>query len=277
MEKNNKKVKLVSAKEEKDPKTFELFKEVNKTLVTIKYDEVGYAKRLGLLKSLDKTKLSAKENSDIQSIVVVLEAALGWEVPASGVTILHGEPYLNTTGLLYKIRQLHEKGTYGKLKSIKAEPLKDKDGNYMIATKVGDTAFFFGKVVFEVAEFEDIGEAGPSTLKANEMVPFANEMAARRATNRAMRLAVDWGATSFDEMPDAWAKETDGKSIPLTEKEMEGVADYLMGIVAAKTVGELSDIKTKLSEVKKDFSPAQLQKLAKVFNQKSEELGAIFE
>ena len=48
-----------------------------------------------------------------------------------------------------------------------------------------------------------IGQANKSNIKMSTMVPFAREMAQTRAKGRALRAFTHYGATSYEEMPEA--------------------------------------------------------------------------
>jgi hypothetical protein len=248
-----------------------VFRETGKTLLTINFNKEEYGKVLAQLKSIDATKLGVMKKKDLVESITLLEAAIGWEVPACGVTLLFGNPYMNTSGLLYKVRSSEK---FGKLTRISAEPMKDKDGNPFIASEIGKPAIFVGTVEFEEATFQDIGEAGAASLKAKEFIPFANSMAARRATNRAMRLAVDWGATSFEELPEANnGKREEGGEL-LTEKEMGEIMELVAELESVKTPEDLASVKTKLTEKKESLSKNQVLYLARLYKKQEMVFGA---
>lgn len=135
-------------------------------------------------------------------------------VPMSGIDILGGKPYVNKTGLTYKVQKDPRR-----VKCIKAVPVlypmkvnllntpDDPDfKKFFVGFSEDGTAVSHGIVEFEDgSRFEDEGSANAKYLnkqwgKMSTMVPYINELASTRATNRAMRLATGIGLVSVEEL-----------------------------------------------------------------------------
>jgi len=145
---------------------------------------------------------------------------------------------------MYKLHEVagspdtgHGMSGHGGIKSITAKP-------HQIADDTGKTAIFIGRVEFNDGSFyEDYGEASVKNIKMGTLHTFLNHMASRRATNRAIRLAVGFGLTSADELSEV---EPAGETIQerlLTEKEFQVIADVIAEIEGCFTEEELSQIK----------------------------------
>lgn len=155
-------------------------------------------------------------------------------IPLSGLTILGGKPYINTTGLDVKLQnKVRQEGLI--LKAVEYEPameagqdnglraggtgmviLFDKPG-FMEALKMIANSAVNEAMIDKLTEtftlrFRMNGWASDKTLRMASMrnADFVNHMAARRATNRAKREAVGTGLTSLEEME---VGETDVKGM----------------------------------------------------------------
>ena len=158
---------------------------------------------------------------------LIIQIAKDEGIPESGLTILGGKPYVNTTGLDVKLRN---KCNEEKLVHIGTEyvPIQvaDKDnemraGGWGIVKLFDKTGFEKaltlaskgGPVTKDVIDslkelyfrvYKMRGWASPSTLQMSTMKTKDNieAMAERRATNRAKREATGTGLTSLDEGSD---------------------------------------------------------------------------
>lgn len=120
------------------------------------------------------------------------------------VTFIRGEPYITSSGLQFKMLQQYKPGKFA------VEALIPSREEYtllrrMMGLKEEDPLVVMrGEVWIEGFDrpFVDYGTATPNNLKG--FITFSDyplEMATRRATNRAMRLATATGMCSVDEMP----------------------------------------------------------------------------
>ena len=115
------------------------------------------------------------------------------------VAMMQGKPCVLTGGLLYKMDQKF--GAKYTVKAVLASPEQHALIKDMMGVE-GPIVVFKGVVETEHGTFEDWGTASPQNLKG--FVKFSDygvEMASRRATNRAMRLACNVGLVSVDELP----------------------------------------------------------------------------
>ena len=119
------------------------------------------------------------------------------------VVFIDGEPYITGAGLQYKMLQKYGAGRF----AVQALPPSVEEYRLlraMIALKEGDPLVVMkGEVWVEGFEkpFVDYGTASPHNLKGFVKFPeYPIEMATRRATNRAMRLATATGMCSVDEI-----------------------------------------------------------------------------
>jgi hypothetical protein len=238
------------------------------------YNKEEYQKRIDELKALLESEgLNEVQRKKIKTMIALYQMALGLEIPVCGITILGGNPYINTAGLLYKTIEVSK--SHGGIKRISAEPLKDKDGNLLISQEPGKPAFFIGRVEFnDGTVFEDIGEASIENIRMSTIHPFLNSMAARRATNRAMRLATGIGLVSAEEIAgeESVEKETPETRL-LTEKEMREIEDLIVEIEAIDSPEKLEEVRKKLSERKPSLTEPQILTLAKAFKKKQAEYG----
>lgn len=235
----------------------------SKPLQYVGFDIEKYQKRVDQLTG----KESLAQNEVIE--LLTLKAAISWEITASGITILGGNPYANTAGLLFKVHQVAKKENV-MIKRIAGQPMLDGDGKPLIAMKVGDTAIFKGIVEFSDGRvFEDIGEANPGNIVMSTIRPFANSMASRRATNRAMRLAAQFGLTSYEEIAGEEESEQSGeKDAPLTQADMEEIIDDVTVLESIDNKETLEKVREQLTERKKKLNERQIKYLARLFARK---------
>lgn len=173
--------------------------------------------------------------------VVLIEAvSKALKIPLAGVDVLGGKPYINKTGLTFKIQNDPRR-----VKMIKAVPVlyavkiglinvpQDKDfQKYFVGYSEDGTTVYHGIVEFEDgSRFEDEGSANAKYLnkqwnKMSTMVPYIHELASTRATNRAMRLASGIGLVSTEELNERGytlikeniSKEVTGKKTHIIEE-----------------------------------------------------------
>jgi len=248
----------------------ELLKEDPLTVSGLKFDEEKYRKKIRLLKQFTEAEdITEAERKKAQLVMAIYQMALNLEIPATGITILGGKPYINTAGLLYKTFEVAKK--HGGVKKISARPLVDNEGNALISQEAGKPAFFIGRVEFKDGSvYEDIGEASVSNIKMSTIRPFLNSMAARRATNRAMRLATGIGLVSAEEIGTEVAMEDENGVAKrlITEKEMEQIADIVAEIEAVETRAQLEAVKKKFQKMKPELNEIQILTIAKVIQKK---------
>jgi len=158
-----------------------------------------------------------------KQIQFFLELAKREGIPPYGLTILGGNPYINTTGLDFKLKtkMKEEDLVVSELRSEALQRPEKDNGMKAIARgylKLFDRSNFMALAksskmsVEELKELREIftysfsmeGVASPETLKMRSMqnVDFIIHMAERRATNRAKREAVGTGLTCDVEMPE---------------------------------------------------------------------------
>jgi len=136
------------------------------------------------------------------------EAARREGFPVEGaekyLVMLQGKAYVTTAGLDYLLDERYGKGGY----VVQAHPAT-ADETVVFQDMRGDGAgpmvFMRGEVWVDGRDrpYIDWGTTSPSTLKGFvKWADYPVEMAARRATNRAKRLAAACGLTSKDEIPD---------------------------------------------------------------------------
>jgi len=209
--------------------------------------------------------------------LLVLMAAISWKMPGWGITILSGNPYPNTAGLLYKVKEVAKsEGTF--VKRISATPMLDGENKPIIAKQVGDTALFKGIVEFgNGMTFEDIGEANPTNIKMSTIRPYANSMASRRATNRAMRLATMMGTTSLEEINEEENESNQTKAVdeapPLTENEYAEIFEDVNVIDSVHNADDLAKAKEHLTKRKEILKEHQIRHLGILFSKKEQSYG----
>lgn len=183
-------------------------------------------------------------------------------------------PYITTAGLKYKMEQ-----KYGSDWRCQAEIVM---GDELVAIRKSmglsdsDPMVIMRGLVWapgSIEAFVDYGTASPKNLKG--FVKFADygvEMAARRATNRAMRLATSTNLTSEDELPgqaeeepaDTAATEKQinlitslSKSPALTEDERKKIEHKLgVGFGKREASGFIERLKAKIEERNGPEEPA---------------------
>lgn len=119
-------------------------------------------------------------------------------MPSNFIMMFGERPFVLKTGLLWKMQQVYGSKHF----SIKAEPIK--------GTWEGEpaTAVYRGTVEITndkgeaVATFIDIGVARPANVNNTRLHSQLDQLAATRATNRAMRLALAMGYCSVEELPE---------------------------------------------------------------------------
>lgn len=135
------------------------------------------------------------------------------DIPKSGVDILGGKPYINKTGLLYKVhndkRKIKKLGTYPVFFPFKMEIVQTPESEYykhfLGRSEEGD-AVFVGYVEFRNGEFYWAwGTANAKYLKReyqkmSTMQPYVVELAGTRALNRAIREATGMALISIEEV-----------------------------------------------------------------------------
>ncbi len=156
---------------------------------------------------------------------LIIDIAKEEGIPTSGITILGGKPYVNTTGLDVKLRSkcedeklVHVGTEYVMIQQAAKEnglraggwgivKLFDKPGfekALLMASKGGPVTMEVINALKEMyfRVFKMRGFASPETLQMKTMQSIENieAMAERRATNRAKREATGTGLTSVDEM-----------------------------------------------------------------------------
>ena len=117
------------------------------------------------------------------------------------VVMLQGKPFITSAGLHHKLKQRFGEAWYVRAEIASAEEhdlIRDSTGIEHIVVCRGVVEV---KVDGETHTYEDFGTAHAGNMKGFvTMATYPLEMASRRATNRAMRLAVQTGMTSVDEM-----------------------------------------------------------------------------
>ena len=230
----------------------------------LKYDKEKYEKKIDLLKEMaNSDKIGANDKKRAQAAMQIYQMAVNLEVPASGITILGGNPYINTAGLLYKTFEVAK--NYGGIKSITSVPKQVSDC-------LETPAFFIGRIEFKDGTvFEDFGEASVSNIKMSTIRPFLNSMAARRATNRAMRLATGIGLVSAEEIEgESKRNEETTEEKLLTEKEFKQIADTIADLESCGTLEELEEKADKISL--EGLSEFQIATIKKVIANKGNEM-----
>ena len=183
------------------------------------------------------------------------EIASNEGVPTSGLTILGGKPYINTTGLDVKLRTKCEKEKLIHIGTDYEVIQEATEANKMHASGWGRIRFF-DKHGFETAlkllatkgvvdrpvlemlkemyfhEFRMRGHASPETLQMASMRTKDNieGMAERRATNRAKREAVGTGLTSLEEIEGQELLE----AIPPQEDKNKAVVAGILDLAGRK-------------------------------------------
>lgn len=187
------------------------------------------------------------------------------------VTFIQDEPYITSSGLQYKMLQTYKAGKFA-VQAI----MPSKEEYALLRRMMGlkdeePLVVMRGEVWVEGFErpFVDYGTTTPKNLKG--FVRFSDyplEMATRRATNRAMRLATATGMCSVDEIkePSGQAPGGDdvatqgqidliknlGRSPLLTEDERGRLENQMNEGVGKRQASELIDkLKTRLDARRK--------------------------
>ena len=137
------------------------------------------------------------------------------DIPKSGVDILGGKPYINKTGLLYKVnkdmRKIKRLGVYPVFLPFKATVVQvpeTESYKHFLGFSEDGTAMFLGVAEFNNGDmYFDYGTANAKHLdsswgKMSTMQPYVIMLASTRASNRVIRLATSVGLCSVEEMND---------------------------------------------------------------------------
>ena len=202
------------------------------------------------------------------------------------ISMIQGEPYITGAGLQYKMLDLYGQGKFS-IQSLM--PSAEEYALLRRMLNLPDTeplCVLRGEVWVDGFErpFVDYGTTSPKNLRG--FVKFSDyplEMAARRATNRAMRLATACGTASVDEInqdaPQAPAEppsvergEADAtqeqihalqllsKSEWLTTDEKASTLDALSGDISAEKAKAAIDILNARIDVRAEEAAAQAAK-----------------
>lgn len=211
--------------------------------------------------------------NDLSQYVVILTKVVAKKlaIPMSGIDVLGGNPYINKTGLLYKLQKDPRKVVF-----CKAIPLvlpfdmgmiysdeKDEDGEKpKIYFSKDGTAMFRGIIRFsDGTEYSDIGTANAAYLnstwgKMSTMKPYVAELASTRSINRTIRLATGVGLVSIEELNDAMRMG----NAELNEETAKKVKPKIRSKADLKLINE---IQTLL--VKKKYNQARTMTLYKKY------------
>jgi len=170
-----------------------------------------------MTKSIEQTKKQIAESEDFPI-----------EKIDEFVAFIQNEPYITSSGLQYKMLQTYKVGKFA-VQSIM--PSKEEYAllRRMMGLKDEDPLVVMrGEVWVEGFErpFVDYGTTTPKNLKG--FVRFSDyplEMATRRATNRAMRLATATGMCSVDEI-----KELSGEASASDDLATQGQIDLIKNL-----------------------------------------------
>jgi hypothetical protein len=124
------------------------------------------------------------------------------DLPISGVTILGGKPYVNSTGLLVKAKKIGMKG-------VRVEMLKTATKSDLSASAKATVEMMDGST------YEDFGFTSVDSVQMSSLhnADYLNMMAVTRAKNRALRSATGVGLVSAEEVKDA-AEMYSGEDAP---------------------------------------------------------------
>lgn len=181
------------------------------------------------------------------------------------VAFINDEPYITSSGLQYKMLQTYKAGKFA-VQSV----MPSKEEYALLRRMMGlkddePLVVMRGEVWIEGFErpFVDYGTTTPKNLRGFvRFTDYPLEMATRRATNRAMRLATATGLCSIDEVKEpsgeaagdseATQGQIDlirnlGRNTLLTEEERGRIEGHLAEGLGKKQASELIDrIKAKL-------------------------------
>jgi len=146
------------------------------------------------------------------------------------VAFISDVPYITGAGLQFKMLATYKAGKFA-VQAIMPTAEEYALVRRMMGLKDEDPLVIMrGEVWVQGFErpFIDYGTASPKNLKG--FVRFSDyplEMATRRATNRAMRLATATGMCSVDELPDSAGNPHDaGKGEPATQGQKDLLANF---------------------------------------------------
>ena len=167
------------------------------------------------------------------------------------VAMLQGKPFVTTAGLQFKMEQKYTGGWA--VKAVLPTPEE-----YALFREMVDTtdAMVVMKGIVEVVingevrTFQDYGTAHAGNMKGFvTMATYPIEMACRRATNRAMRLATQTGMASVDELDGSQTPQ--GAHKPPSRARSQGKAEtYPAKDCASKSA--LDDYRHKLLQAYKE-------------------------
>ncbi|MDA0747760.1 MAG: hypothetical protein O2954_14660 [bacterium] len=138
------------------------------------------------------------------------------------VAFIKNEPYITSSGLQFKMHQQYKAGKFA-VQGVIPTPEEYMLIRRMMGLKEEEPLVVVrGEVWVEGFEksFMDYGTATPNNLSG--FIKFSDyplEMATRRATNRAMRLATATGMCSVDEMKEPATPVEDRRPLPPASKE----------------------------------------------------------
>jgi hypothetical protein len=159
-------------------------------------------------------------------------AAEKFGIPIPGVDILENYPYINSSGLLYKLQMDPRR-----VKAVRTELKQNPNSNGFNES---------GVVIFKaIVEFQDgssydgTGTACakhlvPQYKKMSTMQPYVIELAETRSVNRAIRRAIAWGHVSAEE---------------INERGYEIVRDGVITGMSGKKIGLIEKIEYRYKEL----------------------------
>lgn len=195
------------------------------------------------------------------------------DIPLIGITNLGGKPYVNSTGLLYKARNMGMAGI--SVEIIKSATNEDMSAIAKATVKMKDNA-----------EFEDMGMASRESVKMTTLhnADFITMMAVTRAKNRALRSATGVGLVSSEEM-----KEADDQYVVTTNLDAPAeapaieapkkttVKDVEVAVEKAEEAGMSTIIGDQIKDVLPDapatekLSPIRLKKIKTLLEETGKE------
>ncbi|MFT5365443.1 MAG: hypothetical protein ACI8V2_000380 [Candidatus Latescibacterota bacterium] len=191
------------------------------------------------------------------------------------VAFINDEPYITSSGLQYKMLQTYKVGKFA-VQAMMPSPEEYALLRRMMGLKDEDPLVVMrGEVWVEGFErpFVDYGTTTPKNLRGFvRFTDYPLEMATRRATNRAMRLATATGLCSIDEIKEPTPEQSVdteatqgqidlirnlGRNTLLTEVERIRIETHITDGLGKRQASELIDrIKTKLDARRTSNAPA---------------------
>lgn len=165
--------------------------------------------------------LQTLNEQQLKNQALVSKCAQIFNVPPNGVDILGGKPYVNKTGLTFKLEQYFGKTSktrkgQGRVKGIRIEFIE-------YAKTIKDIAIAKAIIEFDDDTFvEGIGEASPANVNARmeKVAKSLNMLAETRATNRAIAKVVI--PRLWQEVMDAFINNAELKNDAELRGKMEG-------------------------------------------------------